>query len=59
LEGVLERNIIKERTIAGLESARSRGRFGGRPKTVSPDKTKAAISLYNKNETSISGICKL
>jgi DNA invertase Pin-like site-specific DNA recombinase len=27
-----ERNLIKERTIAGLDAARSRGRRGGRPK---------------------------
>src|SRR5688572_12375571 len=27
-----ERNLIKERTIAGLEAARARGRLGGRPK---------------------------
>ncbi|BBH53096.1 recombinase family protein [Fluviispira sanaruensis] len=55
----LERNIIKERTKAGLAAARSRGRLGGRPKAVSPDKIKAAIALYNKNESSISDICKL
>jgi DNA invertase Pin-like site-specific DNA recombinase len=27
-----ERNLIKERTMAGLEAARARGRKGGRPK---------------------------
>lgn len=30
-----ERNLIRERTVAGLKSARSRGRVGGRPKKVS------------------------
>lgn len=31
----LERDMIKERTIAGLEAARARGRVGGRPKGIS------------------------
>lgn len=30
-----ERNLIRERTVAGLDSARKRGRTGGRPKKVS------------------------
>ena len=30
-----ERNVIKERTTAGLTSARARGRFGGRPHGLS------------------------
>src|SRR5215217_7767931 len=42
-----ERNLIRERTMAGLEAARARGRLGGRPK-LSPDNKKAdlAKSLY-------------
>lgn len=55
----LERNIIKERTKAGLEAARVRGKIGDRPKIISSDKIRAAISLYNKNESSVSEICKL
>jgi DNA invertase Pin-like site-specific DNA recombinase len=31
-----ERNLIKERTQAGLQAARARGRKGGRPKRLSP-----------------------
>ena len=31
-----EREIIRERTLAGLRSARSRGRAGGRPKALTP-----------------------
>jgi DNA invertase Pin-like site-specific DNA recombinase len=30
-----ERNIIRERTLAGLASARARGRIGGRPRSLS------------------------
>lgn len=37
-----ERNLIRERTNAGLQAARSRGRVGGR-KTVLTDERKAAI----------------
>ena len=34
-----ERNLIRERTMAGLTAARARGRFGGRPKVLdSPTK---------------------
>src|SRR3954470_24131529 len=43
-----ERNLISERTIAGLESARARGRKGGRPK-LDPTHKKAQLarSLYH------------
>jgi DNA invertase Pin-like site-specific DNA recombinase len=40
-----ERSIIRERTVAGLEAARSRGRVGGRPRTVSDDYIAAAKAL--------------
>ena len=55
----LERNIIKERTKAGLTAARSRGRVGGRPKTVSSEKIRAAIDLYEKKNASVPEICRL
>lgn len=46
-----ERDIIRERTVAGLEAARARGRKGGRP-SVDQKKLKQAISLYDsKNHT--------
>jgi DNA invertase Pin-like site-specific DNA recombinase len=53
-----ERDLIKERTQAGLLAARSRGRVGGRPKRV--DKKKAAIAqaLYNERKHSVSEICQ-
>ena len=55
----LERNIIKERTKAGLTAARSRGKVGGRPKSVSSEKIRAAIDLYEKKNSSIQEICRL
>lgn len=56
-----ERDIIRERTKAGLEAARARGRKGGRPKGLSKeskDKAMIAETLYRQGEMSISDICK-
>ena len=56
-----ERDIISERTKAGLESARARGRRGGRPKGLSKkamDKARLAESLYNEKNNSIQEICE-
>jgi len=55
-----ERDIISTRTKAGLEAARARGRFGGRPKGLSKkarDKARLAESLYKEKQRSISEIC--
>lgn len=55
-----ERDIISERTKAGLASARARGRKGGRPKGLSKqaqNKARLAESLYKEKELSIQEIC--
>jgi DNA invertase Pin-like site-specific DNA recombinase len=55
-----ERNLIRERTIAGLESARSRGRLGGRPKVTSESSDVAmAKKLYADKSIAINEICKM
>jgi DNA invertase Pin-like site-specific DNA recombinase len=41
-----ERSIIRERTSAGLASARARGRVGGRPRGLSEDDLAAAKALF-------------
>src|SRR5881275_724710 len=50
-----ERDIIRERTLAGLLAARARGRMGGQPKTPALNDAKKVLiaqSLYNdKNNT--------
>ena len=54
-----EREIIRERTNAGLASARARGRKGGRPPGLSKDarvKSAAAASLYQQ-KNSVAEIC--
>lgn len=52
-----ERNLIRERTLAGLSAARARGRLGGRPK-IKDTKINAAVQLYNKKELTVNEICK-
>src|SRR4051812_3645060 len=54
-----EREIIRERTQAGLQSARSRGRTGGRPKALSDKKAAMARQLYQDRTHSIDEICKI
>lgn len=55
-----ERDLIRERTHAGLVAARARGRTGGRPKVKAfqnPRKLAAARRLYVEGTTSIATIC--
>lgn len=53
-----ERDIIRERTNAGLQAARARGRKGGRPKALTGKKVAMAQELYNNKQNSIADICK-
>ncbi len=54
-----EREVIKERTIAGLQAARARGRLGGRPKIQSLDPKKIALArkLYEDGNMPVQEIC--
>lgn len=54
-----ERNLIRERTQAGLQAARARGRNGGRPKSLNSDKMALAIKLYDEKKHSVGQICKM
>jgi DNA invertase Pin-like site-specific DNA recombinase len=51
-----QRDLAIERTKAGLESARARGRFGGRPKKISDKKIKALIDLYETKKLTVNEI---
>jgi DNA invertase Pin-like site-specific DNA recombinase len=54
-----ERDIIRERTQAGLQAARARGRRGGRPKRQpSSKKVAMAKALYSDKTNSVQEICK-
>lgn len=53
-----ERDIIRERTQAGLTAARARGRRGGRPKSLTSKKAQQAMTLYNDKTNTIDEICR-
>ena len=53
-----ERDIIRERTRAGLTAARARGRFGGRPRKMDTKKVSMAKSLLENPQNSIDDVCK-
>ncbi len=56
-----ERDLIRERTQAGLAAARARGRRGGRPKATSlntPAKVAMVRTLFNDKTNAIEDICK-
>ena len=53
-----ERNLIKERTQAGLEAARARGKRGGRPKSLNTKKAAIALELYKNRKSTTVEICK-
>lgn len=54
-----ERDLIRERTNAGLAAARARGRTGGRPKALADPKQLAlARRLYADGETDVATICQ-
>ena len=50
-----DRDIIRQRTLEGLSSARARGRKGGRPKAPS-QKMELALKMYDSKDYSISEI---
>jgi DNA invertase Pin-like site-specific DNA recombinase len=52
-----ERNLIRERTTAGLEAARARGRNGGRPPKLDAKKLALASRLMRGRETPILDVC--
>jgi len=54
-----ERNIIRERTMAGLAAARARGKVGGRPKSLNSDQIQLLQKLYANKDMSINQICDL
>jgi DNA invertase Pin-like site-specific DNA recombinase len=53
-----ERNLIRERTLAGLAAARARGRKGGRPKALTPEQCRIAQALYDDPKNPIADICR-
>ena len=53
-----ERELIRERTQAGLEAARKRGRVGGRPRAMSEEDVEVAQSLMKSSGVPVRQICE-
>ncbi|OAV62957.1 recombinase family protein [Enteractinococcus helveticum] len=51
-----ERDLIRERTNAGLAAARARGRTGGRPSRLTKDQLTTARKLYDQQEMTVAQI---
>jgi DNA invertase Pin-like site-specific DNA recombinase len=53
-----ERDIIRDRTMAGLASARSRGRKGGRPRAMTEAMAEVAPTLWQDPKHTVKEICE-
>ncbi len=53
-----ERDLIRERTHAGLAAARARGRLFGRPRALDQAQAQMAQALYNDKRHSVAEICR-
>ncbi len=51
-----EREIIRDRTVAGLTAARARGRVGGRPSKLSAEQRRQARRMYDARELTVAQI---
>lgn len=54
-----ERNLIRERTLTGLASARARGKLGGRPPALTSQQRQALVTLYEKGELTVKQLCQM
>ena len=45
-----EKELIRERTMAGLSSARARGRLGGRKKVLNPQQMRVVKTMWDSRE---------
>ncbi|USQ75351.1 recombinase family protein [Ornithinimicrobium cryptoxanthini] len=54
-----ERDLIRERTHAGLAAARARGRRGGRPTVWTPEKLRVAQQMYDDGQHDVSTIARI
>ena len=54
-----EREIIRDRTMAGLTAARARGRVGGRPSKLSVEQRAQARKMYDEQDLTVEQIGKV
>lgn len=55
----MERELIRERVKAGLDAAHKKGRKGGRPRALTPEKLSTLMSLTKNDEFSVKKICEM
>jgi DNA invertase Pin-like site-specific DNA recombinase len=53
-----ERDLVRERTRAGLAAARARGRHGGRPSVLTAHKAQVAQEMYVSGQYTVATIAK-
>jgi DNA invertase Pin-like site-specific DNA recombinase len=53
-----ERDLVRERTSAGLAAARARGRQGGRPSVLTGHKLQVAQEMYASGQYTVAAIAK-
>ena len=53
-----ERDLTRERTTAGVAAARARGRVGGRPRVMTPEKIRLARRLYDDGDVTVQQIAE-
>ncbi|MGB7979416.1 MAG: recombinase family protein [Candidatus Nanopelagicales bacterium] len=46
-----ERELLVERTTAGLQAAKAQGRVGGRPRALTPQATEVALSMHRADKS--------
>ena len=54
----MERNVIRQRVLEGMQAARARERKGGRPRIMTIDKLRYARHLVSARTRSIPDICR-
>lgn len=54
-----ERAMLKERTLAGLESARREGRIGGRPSKLKPEQKREIVKLVTRGKKTAAEAARL
>ncbi len=54
----MERNVIRQRVKGGIAAARARGRKGGRPRLMTPERLRYAQHLMSDRTRSIPAICR-
>ncbi|MGY2492644.1 recombinase family protein [Cupriavidus sp. CP313] len=53
-----ERELVRERTMAGLEAARARGRKGGRPQLLDVKEQRSALAMMKNREIPVTEIAR-